>query len=83
MNNGYEKRRARYLTGRQKAIEYLGGKCVICGVTENLQFHHRNPWEKSFEVSANLTISWVRLVLELDKCELRCPDHHDDCTVGA
>ena len=29
--------------------EHLGGKCVMCGTTENLQFDHIDASTKSFE----------------------------------
>ena len=63
---------------RALAREYLGGKCVACGATDGLDFHHRDPAEKSFAIADQLLIRWSRLVAELDKCELRCGEHHAD-----
>ena len=54
-------------------IEMLGGKCVDCGTTENLQFDHMDPSKKSFNISCVLS---ERMLTELEKCELRCGDCH-------
>ena len=51
----------------------LGGKCVDCGTTENLQFDHKDPSKKSFNISCVLS---ERTFKELEKCELRCGDCH-------
>lgn len=63
---------------RERCLAYLGGKCVACGATENLHFHHVDPSQKSFVVSDGLLFRWDRLVTELDKCELRCRGCHTD-----
>tara|TARA_B100001113_G_C20920908_1_gene540043 strand:+ start:57 stop:779 length:723 start_codon:yes stop_codon:yes gene_type:complete len=63
---GYHKR-------RKLLVEMLGGKCVDCGTTENLQFDHKDPSEKSFRISCVLS---ERTFKELEKCELRCGDCH-------
>tara|TARA_Y100001937_G_C7018424_1_gene284246 strand:+ start:44 stop:769 length:726 start_codon:yes stop_codon:yes gene_type:complete len=54
-------------------IEMLGGKCVDCGATENLQFDHTDPSKKSFNIACVLS---ERMLTELEKCELRCGDCH-------
>lgn len=62
---------------KQMSIEYLGGCCSRCGYKRYngaLEFHHRNPAEKDFEVSASL--SWDKIQLELDKCDLLCSNCH-------
>lgn len=61
-----------------KAVEYKGGKCQLCGYDKSVKalcFHHRVPAEKSFNISG-CSISWDRLVLELDKCDLLCANCH-------
>ena len=63
---GYHKR-------RKLLVEMLGGKCVDCGTTENLQFDHKDPSEKSFNISCVLS---ERTFKELEKCELRCGNCH-------
>ena len=69
--SSYHKRRA-------QMIDYLGGACVVCGATQNLHFDHVDPRQKTFSVSSNWSIAWVRLSVELDKCQLLCPPHHDE-----
>ena len=61
---------------KQHLLERLGGKCVGCGVTENLQFDHINPEEKSFTITPKLTSSIEVLYEEVDKCQLLCSDCH-------
>jgi len=58
-----------------RAIEHLGGKCKVCGYdrcSRALCFHHRNPEEKKFTVSSSMSLSWKKLVQEVDKCDLVC-----------
>ena len=47
---------------REKAIEYKGGKCMICGYKKYsgaLDFHHLDEKTKSFGISINgITRSW-------------------------
>ena len=75
------KSRNRYYKNRRQCIDKLGGKCVECGVTENLQFDHINPLEKSFAISETLHFSSkmkkeVKFDEELNKCQLLCPTCH-------
>lgn len=61
-----------------KCIEYKGGKCIQCGITDPdmLAFHHRNEDDKSFIISWNRQKTWDKLKLELDKCDLLCMNCH-------
>ena len=62
---------------RQYLEEYLGGKCVRCGVTEKLEFDHITPVNKSYSIGANITCySLEELILEADKCQLLCRPCH-------
>ena len=62
---------------RQYLEEYLGGKCVRCGVTEKLEFDHITPVNKSYSIGANITcFSLEELILEADKCQLLCRPCH-------
>lgn len=64
---------------KEKAVAYKGGKCESCGYdkcTAALEFHHRDPNQKDFQVSSGRTISWDRARLELDKCVLLCSNCH-------
>jgi hypothetical protein len=56
--------------------ELLGGKCVVCGATESLEAHHKDPAQKSFNVTA--PFAWHRILAELEKCELLCSECHYD-----
>lgn len=65
-----------------EARECLGGKCVKCGTTENLQFDHVDPATKLFritkwrKVKASVEEFWV----EIAKCQLLCRPHHQEKT---
>jgi len=71
---------------REKAIEYLGGKCVYCGYdrcSAALDFHHLDEKSKSFGLSQRgLTRSWERTRKELEKCILVCANCHREIHVG-
>lgn len=62
------------------AVEYKGGKCEICGYdkcVDALEFHHLNPEEKDFGISANgYTRSFDEVKHELDKCIMVCANCH-------
>jgi hypothetical protein len=64
----------------QKAVAYKGGKCISCDYHKSIRamdFHHRDPATKEFEISAYVgKISWEDLVQELDKCDLLCANCH-------
>lgn len=69
-------RRYRY---KKRCADYLGGSCSRCGYDRCIKamtFHHRDPVEKSFEVSARLDYAWADLKVELDKCDLLCFNCH-------
>ncbi len=59
-----------------ECIEYLGGKCVVCGATERLEFDHIKREGKKYEISAKLSYKFDNLKEELDKCQLLCYDCH-------
>ena len=65
---------------KERAVEYLGGKCKLCGYSKciwALEFNHRDPKEKSFGISVDgYTRSWERVRKELDKCDLLCSNCH-------
>lgn len=64
---------------KSKAIEYKGGKCEQCGYDKNkdvLEFHHKNPQEKEFSISAKFNRSWESIKEELDKCVMLCANCH-------
>lgn len=65
---------------KHMAIDYKGGKCLICNYDRcdaALEFHHRDPSQKDFGLShRGLTRSWEKLKAELDKCMLVCANCH-------
>ena len=67
-------------------VEMLGGVCIKCGYSQclaALDFHHKDPNTKSFELSTvGYTASWDRLVEEVKKCELLCCRCHRELEAG-
>lgn len=63
-----------------KAIEYLGGKCIVCGYNKSkraLTFHHRDRKSKEGTLAIMFqNCSWEKIKKELDKCDLVCFNHH-------
>jgi transposase len=61
-------------------VAEAGGACMTCGFDSYagaLQFHHRDPASKSFEVSRQgVTRSLARLRQEARKCVLLCANCH-------
>ena len=76
-NREYHK--ARYHRIRNEAITKLGGKCVDCGATENLEFDHVDRDTKSFFVGRKMT--YPNTEEELKKCVLRCDPCHNARTL--
>ena len=61
---------------RQECLDRLGGKCITCGTTSNLEFDHINPNLKQFKISCHLSLSLNKLFEEVDKCQLLCKQCH-------
>lgn len=65
---------------RGELVAYKGGKCERCGYSAYigaLDFHHRDPEDKSFELQMNQCRKpWEVLVKEADKCLLLCKNCH-------
>lgn len=68
---------------KHELVAYKGGKCELCGYNKMecaLQFHHKNPEEKEFNLSHinlnNTTITMDMLKQEVDKCQLLCANCH-------
>ena len=74
-----KRRRLRSFTNRVKTL--FG--CRICGYKKNpaaLHFHHKNPAEKTTDVSKLIKRSWVKLKEEIRKCEVLCANCHAEVT---
>ena len=72
---------------KQKAVDYKGGECVVCGYSKclaALDFHHKNPLEKDGYGTGSLKShwSWERNKIELDKCVLVCVRCHREIHAG-
>ena len=66
-------------TMKARCIAYLGGACKVCGYNKShaaLEFHHRDPSSKEFQLSTGRTKGWERTKSELDKCDLLCSNCH-------
>lgn len=80
-----ESTRLRARKRKIRLVKMLGGKCHICGYDENLNalhFHHRDPSEKEFSISAKTdSYSMDKLINEAMKCDLDCvrchAEHHN------
>lgn len=67
-----------------KAIAHFGGCCLRCGYTaciRSLQFHHKDPSQKDFTISGK-SVSWGRILQELEKCVLLCANCHGEIHAG-
>ncbi len=64
---------------KQKAVDYLGSVCSVCGYNKSLralQFHHVDASDKDFNISSKGVIKWESIKAELDKCILLCSNCH-------
>jgi hypothetical protein len=85
----YEKKKAYYrmkIHGRRRNIlDWLeelksGMSCLRCGFSHPaaLQFHHRDPSSKEFEVTTAVRQGWARarILAEIAKCDCLCANCH-------
>lgn len=72
---------------KERAVTAMGGACRGCGRSEPvaaLEFHHLDPGEKDFAISADgAPRSWPRIETELVKCVLLCANCHREVHAGA
>lgn len=65
---------------KQKALDYKGGGCQVCGYNRcarALEFHHLDPSQKDFGLGQKgYARSWDAVKIELDKCILLCSNCH-------
>jgi hypothetical protein len=64
---------------KERAIEYLGGKCKDCGgvyIQDVYDFHHRDPTQKEMQPNRMFRLKWEKIKPELDKCDLLCANCH-------
>lgn len=71
----------RYHQRRQQALEHLGGKCVVCGAEESLEFDHVDPEDKAFDIARRMAgVAEAKFWEEIEKCQLLCSTHHQEKT---
>lgn len=70
--------RLRRMTRKAEALKILGGCCVVCKTTENLEFDHKDPKTKIAPISSAkiLDAPKDRFYAEVNKCQLLCKKHH-------
>lgn len=71
-----EYQKKRYRERLAIAKERLGGKCIKCEETEDLEFDHIDPRSKLRKISEATNWSLARFLAEVDKCQLLCREHH-------
>lgn len=81
----YQIKRRIYL--KQKCIDILGGKCVICGYNKchaAMDFHHINPLEKKRDMGRLIMKGYAEKTIfeELKKCILLCVRCHREFHAG-
>lgn len=80
-----EKLCAQNLVASKKIIHRLKiNGCAICGYSKcdaALEFHHTNPEDKKFQVTARTT-GYKKIVEELNKCILLCANCHREIHWG-
>src|SRR5688572_26741751 len=50
--------------------------CAMCGNSESLEWHHRDPSAKSYEVGRMVKPLGPRVLKEVEKCDLLCHSCH-------
>ena len=64
-------------TRRTTLIEMSGGKCIKCGSTDDLNFDHKDPKERTFRLTGDaLDKAWKKVLEEWGKCQLLCRECH-------
>jgi hypothetical protein len=64
---------------KQKARQYLGGCCKICGFDKyacSLDIHHLDPTVKDNNFKSMRGWSWERILQEIETCVLLCKNCH-------
>ena len=75
----YRSQKKRRQRRKKELVEAAGGRCVDCGYAASvaaLEFHHRDPSTKLFEVGQFSARALSRLQDEVSKCDLLCANCH-------
>lgn len=70
---------------KKEAVEYKGGKCIICGYNKYigaLDFHHIDQKNKQFGIGSVGSRIFKNIKDELDKCILVCKNCHAEIEGG-
>ena len=73
---------------RKEVCEYkLTKGCEICGYNKTywaLEFHHRNPEEKKYNISSGMSdaLKFDDLLEEINKCAVLCSNCHREVEAG-
>lgn len=67
---------------RERIIKMLGDTCH-CGSTDRLEIDHKDWSQKAFTLSGkDLDQAWNKIVVEVEKCQLLCHEHHRAKTIA-
>jgi hypothetical protein len=80
-HQSYGKQLERGRIRKIKLVLKLGGRCMVCGYARNLaalEFHHREPASKSFQLDTRTLANrnWRDVEMEAEKCLLLCSNCH-------
>jgi hypothetical protein len=70
-----------YYRRMANCIAWLGGRCVVCGATVDLQIDHVDRSTKAFDIGTWWSLRWTTIVEELRKCQCLCRKHHQEKTL--
>ena len=87
-NGGYDatvERRKAAAAERRRALDKIKliVGCMKCGYRKHpaaLQFDHRNPANKKFNVGNSSTRNWQTMLGEIAKCDILCANCHAEKT---
>jgi hypothetical protein len=80
-HQSYGKQQERGRIRKLELVLKLGGHCMVCGYARNLaalEFHHREPGSKIFQLDTRSLANrnWREIELEAEKCLLLCSNCH-------
>lgn len=67
---------------RAMCLVALGGKCSVCGSTDNLEVDHKDRTKKEFYPTTDRNRSADAILRELEKCQLLCKPCHIDKSIA-
>lgn len=85
--NSIKRIRERGTERKQKLVDMLGGKCVVCGYNRCLKalaFHHKDESKKAFSLDTRVIQSkaWDKVLKEVKKCAILCHNCHTELHDG-